>query len=112
MDLFGIKAHEEEHRDAHLAIRRLVEQVSQLSIDLGQTRMEVRKLSLKIDGKIDADDVDPAMVGVNQAIADARVKLQEVAVAAEENWNTLSEQLEDAVDDVNDKASSLSEEDG
>ena len=112
MDLFGIKAHEEEHRDAHLAIRRLVEQVSQLSIDLGQTRMEVRKLSLKIDGKIDADGVDPAMVGVNQAIADARVKLQEVAVAAEENWNTLSEQLEDAVDDVNDKASSLSDEDG
>ena len=37
MDLFGIKAHEEEHRNTHLALRRLVEQVSQLTINLGQT---------------------------------------------------------------------------
>ena len=111
MDLFGIKAHEEEHRDTHLALRRLVEQVSQLSINLGQTRMELRKLSLKVDGKLDADDVDPALVGINQALANARVKLQEVAAAAEDNWNTLSEQLEDAVDDVNDKTAALSDDD-
>ncbi len=111
MDLFGIKAHEEEHRDTHLALRRLVEQVSQLTINLGQTRMELRKLSLKVDGKLDAGDVDPAIIGINQALANARVKLQEVAASAEENWNTLSDQLEDAVDDVNEKTASLSEED-
>ncbi|MGI9577770.1 MAG: hypothetical protein ACR2OH_06205 [Microthrixaceae bacterium] len=111
MDLFGIKAHEEEHRNTHLALRRLVEQVSQLSINLGQTRVELRKLSLKVDGKIGVDDVDPVILGINQAISDARVKLAEVAEAAEENWNELSEQLEDAVDDVNEKSESLAEED-
>ena len=110
MDLFGLKAHEEQHRETALALRRLVEQVSQLTINLGQTRMELRKLSLKVDGKVAMDDVDPAMVGINQALADARVKLTEVAAAAEENWNTLSEQLEEAVDDVNEKSASLSDE--
>ena len=111
MDLFGLKAHEEQHEETARVLRRLVEQVSQLTINLGQTRVELRKLSLKVDGKIDMDNVDPAIVGINQALADARVKLSEVAAAAEENWNTLSEQLEDAVDEVNEKSQSLSEED-
>ncbi|MGI9643922.1 MAG: hypothetical protein ACR2O6_01270 [Ilumatobacteraceae bacterium] len=111
MDLFGLKAHEEEHRNTHLALRRLVEQVSQLTINLGQTRVELRKLTLQVEGKVAVDDVDPAMVGINQALANARVKLAEVAVAAEENWNALSEQLEGALEDVDEKTAALSEED-
>ncbi len=111
MDLFGFKAHEEQHDETARVLRRLVEQVSQLTVNLGQTRVELRKLSWKVEGKVDVDDVDPAIVGINQALADARVKLTEVAAAAEENWNTLSEELENAVDDVNEKSASLSDED-
>ena len=110
MDLFGIKAHEEEHRNTHLAVRRLVEQVSQLTINLGQTRMELRKLALQVEGKIDMADVDPAILGINQALADARVKLGEVAAAAEENWNTLSDELEQAVEEINEQSASLSDD--
>ncbi len=111
MDLFGIKAHEEEHRNTHLALRRLVEQVSQLSINLGQTRVELRKLTLQVEGKIDADQVDPTIVRINEALGNARVKLAEVAAAAEENWNALSTELEDVVDDINEESTSLSGED-
>ncbi len=111
MDLFGLKAHEDQHNETAQVLRRLVEQVSQLSINLGETRVELRKLSLKVDGKVDVDDVDPAIVRINRALSEARVKLSEVAAAAEENWNALSEQLEDAVDDLNEKSGSLSEED-
>ena len=111
MDLFGLQAHEDQHRETARVLRRLVEQVSQLSINLGQTRVELRKLALKVDGKVDVDDVDPAIAGINQALSDARGKLSEVAAAAEENWNALSEQLEDAVEDVNEKTTSLSDED-
>ena len=111
MDLFGIKAHEEEHRNTHLAVRRLVEQVSQLTINLGQTRMELRKLTLQVQGKVDIADVDPAIVGINLALADARVKLGEVAAAAEENWNTLSDELEVAIQELNEKSSDLSDDD-
>ncbi len=108
MDLFGFQAHEEQHVETARVLRRLVEQVSQLSIDLGQTRVELRKLALRVDGKVAMDDIDPAIVGFNQALADARVKLAEVASAAEENWNTLSDQLDEAVADLNEKSTALS----
>ncbi|MGI9645263.1 MAG: hypothetical protein ACR2O6_08150 [Ilumatobacteraceae bacterium] len=111
MDLFGLKAHEEQHADAERVIRRLVEQVSQLTINLGETRMELRKLSLRVEGKVAADDVDPAILGINEALGNARVKLAEAAEAAEENWNALSEQLEEAMEDVNEKSASLTEGD-
>ncbi len=110
MDLFGLKAHEEQHEETARVLRRLVEQVSQLTINLGQTRVELRKLSLKVDGKVAVDDVDPSIIGINQALSDARVKLTEVAAAAEENWNVLSEQLEEALNDVNEKSASLSDD--
>ena len=111
MDLFGFKAHEEQHEETARVLRRLVEQVGQLTINLGQTRVELRKLSLKVDGKVDVESVDPVIMGVNRALADARVKLTEVAAAAEEQWNALSEELEDAIEDVNEKSTSLSDED-
>ena len=110
MDLFGFKAHEEQHEETARVLRRLVEQVSQLTINLGQTRVELRKLALKVDGKVDIDSVDPVILGVNQALADARVKLTEVAAAAEDQWNALSDELEDAIEDVNEKTASLPEE--
>ena len=91
-------------------MRRLVEQVGQLTINLGQTRVEMRKLSLKLDGKVDIDSVDPVIVGINQALSDARVKLSEVAAAAEDQWDALSEELDDAIEDVNEKSSALPED--
>ncbi len=111
MDLFGFKAHEDHHRDTALALRRLVEQVGQLTINLGQTRVELRKLTLQVEGKVDVAEVDPTIVRINEALGNARVKLAEVAAAAEENWNALSEQLEEAVDDINDESTSSSDED-
>ena len=108
MDLFGLKAHEEQHVETARVLRRLVEQVSQLTINLGQTRVELRKLSLRVEGKVAVDDVDPAIIGINRALADARVKLTEVAAAAEESWNELSDQLEEALEDVNEQTESLS----
>lgn len=110
MDLFGLKAHEEQHEETARVLRRLVEQVSQLTINLGQTRVELRRLSLKVEGKVGIEDVDPVILGINQAIADARIKLSEAAAAAEDQWNALSEELETAIEDVNEKAESLPEE--
>lgn len=110
MDLFGLKAHEEQHEETARVLRRLVEQVSQLSINLGHTRVEMRKLSLRVEGKVDVDSVDPVILGINQALSEARVKLTEVAAAAEDQWNVLSEELEAAIEDVNEKTESMPEE--
>ena len=86
MDLFGIREHDERHDEMERNMRRLVEQVAQLSIDLGVTRTELRRLSLSVEGKLSEDDVDPALAVLNDGIETARVKLAAAEDAAEENW--------------------------
>lgn len=100
MDLFGIKEHEQQHKDLASHMRRLVEQVAQLTIDLGETRMQLRELALKVEGKVSADEIDPAVVGLNEGIERARKQLGETQQAAEETWDQVSNQLDDAVNDL------------
>ena len=98
MDLFGLKEHEQQHKDLEKHVRRLVEQVAQLTIDLGETRMELRKLAIEVEGKVSTDDIDPALVGLNDGIKRAREQLSEAQEANEETWDQLSDDLEDAVE--------------
>lgn len=98
MDLFGIKEHDERHDEVERHIRRLVEQVAQLSIDLGVTRSELRRLSLTVEGKVTEADVDPALIALDAGVKDARVKLAEAQSAAEENWAAVNEELSASID--------------
>ena len=100
MDLFGIKEHDERHDEVERQLRRLIEQVAQLSIDLSVTRTQLRSLSVAVEGKLDMAEVDPGMVTLNEAIGKARVKLEETQEAAEETWNAVSEELAQALDDM------------
>ncbi len=97
MDLFGLKEHEEQHATAERVLRRLVEQVGQLSVDLGQTRMDLRRLALAVDGKVEASDVDPLLTATNEALERARVRLAELVAAADEQWDEVSVQFDEAV---------------
>ncbi|MCZ6460616.1 MAG: hypothetical protein O6705_00075 [Actinobacteria bacterium] len=98
MDLFGMKEHDERHDEVERQLRRLIEQVAQLSIDLGVTRTELRRLSLTVEGKVEDADVDPVIIELNDGIKDARVKLVAAQDAAEENWAAVNDELGDAVD--------------
>ena len=98
MDLFGIKEHDERHDEVERQLRRLIEQVAQLSIDLGVTRTEVRRLSMTVEGKVSDADVDPTMVALNEGIKEARVKLAAAQDAAEENWAAVNDELAEAID--------------
>ncbi len=40
VDLFGLKEHEARHDEAERQLRRLIEQLAQLGIDLGVTRSD------------------------------------------------------------------------
>lgn len=44
---------------------------SAAALPRGQARAGLRKLYLRVNGKVDASDVDPATGGINQALADA-----------------------------------------
>ena len=79
MDIFGIKEHDEQHAETERALRRIVEQVAQLSIDLGVTRTELRRLSLDVSNlageTVQTADVDPSVIALNESIKAARVRL-------------------------------------
>ena len=100
MDLFGLKEHEQRHEQVERHLRRLIEQVAQLTIDLGETRMQLRELALEVQGKVSADEVDPALVALNEGIQRAREQLGESQEAAEDAWDGLSDELDDAVRDL------------
>ncbi len=100
MDLFGLKDHEQQHEDLERHVRRLVEEVAQLTIDLGETRMQLRKLGLEVEGKVSVDEIDPALVGLNEGIKRAREQLGQTQEAAEESWDQLSNELDTAVNDL------------
>ena len=100
MDLFGIKEHDERHDEVERQLRRIIEQVAQLSIDLGATRSDLRRLSLTVEGKVGEADVDPVIIELNDGVKDARVKLAVAQDAAEENWAAVNDELEDAVDSL------------
>jgi len=100
MDLFGIKEHDERHDEVERHLRRLVEEVAQLSIDLSMTRTELRRLSLTVEGKVSEADVDPALIALDAGIKDARVKLAETQAAAEDQWAAVNEQLSASLDNL------------
>ncbi len=100
MDLFGIKEHDERHDEVERQLRRLIEQVAQLSIDLGVTRTQLRRLALTVEGKVSEADVDPALIDLDAGIKEARVKLAEAQSAAEENWAAVNDELATSLNDL------------
>ncbi len=106
-DVFGVKAHEEWHHNAERVLRRLVEQVSQLSIDLGQTRVELRRQAMALRAldaaKIDAAGLDPAWAQMDEAIKQARVWLAETEQSLDEQWDETSARLQEAVEQMSEQ---------
>jgi multidrug resistance efflux pump len=100
MDLFGMKEHDERHDEVERQLRRLIEQVAQLSIDLGVTRTEMRRLTLTVEGNVSEAEVDAGILALNEGIKDARVKLAAAQDAAEENWAAVNDELSEAIDSL------------
>lgn len=107
MDLFGIRSHDEQHQTAERTLRRLVEQVAQLSIDVGQTRTDMRRLSLVVEGKVSAEVVDPALVEANSALGRAREQLGRLQASADEQWNEIRRELDASVAEAAARAAEL-----
>ena len=103
-DIFGVKAHEEWHHNAERVLRRLVEQVSQLSIDLGQTRLELRRQALALESldaaKVSSASLDPAWAQMDDAIKKARSWLAETQQSLDDQWDETSVHLQEAVDEL------------
>ena len=100
MDLFGFKEHDEKHDETERQLRRLIEQVAQLTINLGVTRTDLRRLALQMEGKVAQEDVDPIIISINEGIKDARSALSEAQSSAEETWAEANEHLTESIDSL------------
>ncbi len=97
MSLFGFAEHGDRLDEIEQQLRRLVEQVAQLSIDLGVTRTELRRLSLTVEGKVTEADLDPGIISLNERIKEARAKLVATQASAEETWVGASAELSETI---------------
>ena len=115
MDLFGLKEHDERHAEVERRIRYLLEQVAQLTIDLGEAHADIRRLQREVDSKVSAADVDPALTALDEGLADARSKLGAAQSASEDGWSDVYSQLETSIGNVRDAvdaAGSTDDDDG
>lgn len=105
LDIFGLRAHDERHSETERLLRRLVEQVGQLSIDLGVTRTELRRARLDLEelreSTVSTEDVDPALVKLNEMVKAARERLDDTREAASEQWETSQAELFAAIEELN-----------
>lgn len=98
MGIFGRDSEQDERLDAiERQLRRVTEQVGQLSIDLGVTRMELLKTRVNVDNSVKASDLDPAFGALNQSLTETRAKLAESKAAADDAWTTLQDSSDDAL---------------
>lgn len=104
MDLFGIKEHDERHDEVEHQIRALIEQVAQLTIELGEARADITGLQSRLDTKLDAPDP----TALDADIADAKAKLSAARTASESAWSDIYPQLQESLEKVRDSIDSAS----
>ena len=97
MGIFG----DDKKQDERIAaleghVRKLTETVQAVQVDLAQGRIAILELQAKIDNKVSAADVDPAIAKLNEDLGEARKKLDKASAAASESWVELQNGTRDS----------------
>jgi len=99
MGLFGHDDEQDDRLDAiESQMRRMTEQIGQLSVDLGVTRMELLKARVAVDDAVKAAEVDPMFGQLNESLVKAREKLEASKEAADDAWATLQGSSDEALE--------------
>ena len=99
MGLFGHDDEQDDRLDAiESQLRRMTEQIGQLSVDLGVTRMELLKARVAIKDAVKAAEVDPMFGQLNESLVKARAQLEASASAADDAWVTLQGSSDEALE--------------
>ena len=99
MGLFGNDDQQDKRLDElERHMRRVTEQIGQLSIDLSQTRMELLKTRAAVSDTVKGTEVDPIFGQLNKSISEARTKLLETQSAADDSWAILQDGSDEAVE--------------
>ena len=99
MGIFGHDAEQDERLDAiEHHMRRMTEQIGQLSVDLGVTRMELLKARVAVGEAVKATELDPVFGQLNVVLKDTRAKLEASQAASDEAWITLQDSSDNALE--------------
>jgi hypothetical protein len=99
MGLFG----NDKAQDARLEaleqhVRELTDTVVQGGLDLVALRVAQINLQAQVEGKVSADEVDPAIGALNKQLGVAREEVGKAAAAAADSWATLNAGANEALD--------------
>ena len=98
MGIFGRDDEQDDRLDAvERQLRRITEQIGELSIDLGVTRMELLKTRAEVSRSVKEADLDPVFGALNESISQTRAKLAESRAAADDAWSTLQGSSDEAL---------------
>lgn len=97
MGIFGNDKEQDERIEALEAhVRLLTQIVQETQGDLARSGIAILALKAQVDEKVSAEEVDPAIVKLNDQLATARVELEKSSTAASEGWNELQGGVRDA----------------
>lgn len=90
MGLFGNDNEQDARLDAlENFVRALSEAVHQNQLDSIAVRVQLIKMEARLSDKVNADDVDPTIVALNEQIGVAREEAKRAADSAADSWATM-----------------------
>ncbi|MBX3314416.1 MAG: hypothetical protein KF906_08860 [Actinobacteria bacterium] len=101
MGIFGDDLGQDERLDElERQVRRLVEEVQQLTVDLGVTRTELLRARLDLKQSVRTADIDPAISALNDLAARSRAALRGARDAGDDQWRSIQADLEAVLDEL------------
>ena len=99
MGLFGNDEQQDQRLDSlESHVRDLTETVQRNQLDMSGIQIQLIKLEGQIGGKVSEEDVDPAIIELNEQLGVARRQLGEASSAAADSWSTLQAGVTEAFD--------------
>ena len=98
MGLFGNDKEQDTRIDAlESFVRALAEAVHQNQLDSIAVRVQLIRMEAQLSDKVNAEDVDPAIVALNEQLGVAREQAKRAADAAADSWVTMQAGATDAL---------------
>ncbi len=90
MSFFGHDSEQDDRLDQiEEWLHGLTGVVRKNQLETAELKLDLLKLRLRVDEKLESGDFDPAIMKLSSLLTEARGKAEEAAAAAEESWQKL-----------------------
>jgi len=102
LGIFG-RDHEQDKRLDQIEdwLQGLTGVVQQQQLETAKLKLDIIKLRLRLDEKLEGGDFDPAIMKLSELLSEARGKAKDAAAAAEDNWLQLQSNAANTLEQLN-----------